>query len=298
MSKTIFVKTLGNGGVIRPSYTDYWTMIEMWEYETCILGEIDFESDNIYIIAPDSMDVYTFLNQDFVMERKCKLVLFHIEWPEWLPNGELHGAHINRYYDEVWVCDMYYYKLLSAKHGTDKVKYMFLGGHPDFGNPNYKSRSIEYDFVHLMYVHGPRAQKMKILTQNGLTMAPNGWGAQREQVLCSSRWGLHLQQLPFPVIAPQRFMLFASYGLPIVSDYCANPYPYKIFMDAMVHFDPRKSSIMNEKLRDEAVEYNFNLVRYEHTFKFGVDSRSKTLRNKGVLAREISIESPDNEVKE
>ena len=269
----IFVLARTTGGKLPESYSDYYRMIEMSGFRTCELAEIDYQSENVYIWSSHIGNPSQVFNHDKARERKCKLVNWWLEWPKW-ENGILTGWEgLEEPVDEVWVSDFYLYALAKEfkGHAADKYRFIVMGGHPDFGDPDYQSRRFEWDFCHLSYVTGVRGQKMEILRQHGFSFAPNGWGEQREVSLRSSRWGLHLHQTPLPTIAPQRFLLFASYGLPIVSDYCADPTPFAVFQDAMIHFDPRLSSLMNRRLRDEAIKYNYNLITKERTFRKEVE---------------------------
>lgn len=271
MSETVFVAVRNDQGQIYDSYSDYWRLVLLSGYKTCEISEIDFKSSNIYLFTPDNGNTQAAFQTPQARDRKCKLILLQLEWPRW-NNGVLAGHEKPDYVDELWVFDRHFYDL-TQRFSADplKVRYLTLGGHPQFGNPDYATRSLRWDFVHLLYVYGVREHKLNILHDRGFTFAPNGWGQDREYALKNSRWGLHLQQFPMPFIAPQRFTLFASYGLPILSDYCADPYPFVIFQDALIHWDPRETSVMHEGLRKEAVEHNFNLVREKLTFRSQID---------------------------
>jgi hypothetical protein len=273
MGEIIFVSVRNDAGRIYDSYSDYWTLVNLSGYKTCELSEIDWRSDNVYLFSPDNGNTKAAFQSPQAQARRCKLILLQLEWPRW-KDGVLTGHEKPEYVDEMWVHDRHFFDLtqrFSTSTDALKVRYMFLGGHPQFGNPDYASRSIRWDFVHLLYVYGVREHKMNILHDRGFTFAPNGWGQEREYALRNSRWGLHLQQFPAPFIAPQRFTLFASYGLPIISDYCADPGPFYVFQDALIHWDPRETSVMHDGLRKEAVEHNFNLVREKMTFRSQVD---------------------------
>ena len=60
----------------------------------------------------------------------------------------------------------------------------------------------------------------------GLTVAANGWDYVRHVGLMGSRFMLNIHQDEFPYIEPLRFSLAAAYGLPILSEHCAEIYPY------------------------------------------------------------------------
>jgi len=280
MPETIFVLARTTGGSLIESYCDYNRMIELWGYRTCELSEIDYQSQNVYVWSTHIGNPTQVFMHQAAKDRKCKLVFWNLEWPNWV-DGKLVGYEgsdylgIEAHVDEVWFSDGYMVHLMRAfrPESASKFRYVFMGGHPDFGvKESYPRFMPEYDFAHFSYLTGVRGMKYHILRdQMGFTMAPNAFGAERDRLLRCSRWGLHLHQFSLPVISPQRFVVFASYRLPIVTDYCAEPAPYHVFQDALVHFDPRKSSVMNHYLRENAVEANYKLVTKDRTFRNEVD---------------------------
>ena len=277
MGKTIFALSRTTGGKLFDSYIDYHRMIEMWNYPTCELNEIDYESDNTYIYSsPIGIPQQVFFH-DAAKNRKCKLVMIFLEWPKW-ENGELlHLKGLADPVDEVWVCDKHLYDLwqMFEPQTINKVRFMVMGGHPDFGvKPQDRKKSdYEWDCVHLMYLTGMRGFKFHVMRDEiGYSMAPTTYNDEaRRNTLLNSEFGLNLHQNPLPCISPQRFMVFASYCLPIITDFCENPYPYHVFNDALIHFDPRKTSVSNELLRNTATEYNRYMVTVKHNFKAEVE---------------------------
>jgi hypothetical protein len=184
----------------------------------------------------------------------------------------------------MWISDKYLYGLLChfKPHANHKFRFVFFGGHPDFGNKDDGNRKIKYDCAHFMYLTGVRGFKFNFMRDViKIVMAPNTFiPEERNKILLQSRWGLHLHQNSLACISPQRFMLFASFSLPIITDYVQNPFPYEVFQDGLVHFDPRKSSVMNDSMRRNAVEYNYYLVTDKHSFKKEVDRASSWLSRK------------------
>lgn len=281
MSETIFVYARTTGGRLFESYQDYWHMVNLHGYKCCELSEVDYQSDNIYVWSSAIGNPSQVFNNDAARARKCKLVNLFIEWPKW-ENGHLTGWEgVEEPVDEVWVCDMHLYYLAKKFKGAggDKFRFMVLGGHPDFGNRDYKYRDIRWDFVHISYLTGVRGSKYYLLQdQYGYKMAPNGWGEAREEALLHSRWGLNLHQNPLPCLAPQRFMIFASYCLPIITDICYDTNPFICFQDALIHFNPNQTMVSNEKLRIEAIEHNYDMITNQKTFKKEIDRRVEELR--------------------
>ncbi len=287
MSEIIFIDHFPKDnptGPIRQSYVDLFHMVDLWGYKRCGYREVNYQSDNIYVVTfKDGTSDATFSSEE-AKARKCKIVLWQIEWMEW-KDGELHfpewaGEKYNimgewMWADEIWMSDKHAIKLIEIFNPTQahRFRYVFLGGHPDFGAQDYDGREKLWEAVHISYLTGFRGQKYEFLRAvNGNTFwGPNGWGEDRHKALLNARWGINLHQGEMPVITPQRFMIYASYSLPILTEYCANPSPYIVFQDAMNHFQPHKTAVGNKMLRDQAIAHNYELVTKRQTFKSEVD---------------------------
>ncbi len=297
MSEIIFLDHFGPGK-IRDSYTDLFHMVDLWGYKRCTMNEVDYQSDNVYICTFKDGAADSSFSSKEAKARKCKIVLFQLEWPEW-KDGELHfpewaGEQYNimgawMWADEIWVSDKYVMNLMHRFNPSQahRFRYVFLGGHPGFGAQGYDERELLFEAVHISYLTGARGIKYEMLRQGqpNTFWAPNGWGKEREFALLHSRWGVNLHQGEMPVITPQRFMIFASYCLPILTEFCADPSPYVVFQDAMNHFDPRKTSVANKMLRDEAIAWNYDLVTRRQTLKSEVDKAVDSMLH-GLQVRE------------
>lgn len=293
MPETIFIDHFPKdnpAGRIRESYTDLFHMVDLWGYNRCGYREVDYQSQNTYVCTfKDGTSDSTFSSPE-AKARKCKIVLFQLEWPEW-KDGELHfpewaGEKYNimgewMWADEIWVSDKYIIELMEKFNPSHahRFRYVFLGGHPDFGAQGYNEREIYWEAVHISYLTAMRGTKYELMRQfNPNTFwAPNGWGKDRHNALLHSRWGVNLHQGEMPVITPQRFMIFASYCLPILTEYCADPSPYIVFQDALNHFQPHKTAVGNKRLRDEAIAWNYALVTKRQTFKSEVDKAAERI---------------------
>jgi hypothetical protein len=277
----IFVELLNDDGEIYHSYRDeLWRLVQLSGYETCLLGEINYESDNTYVCYLRNGNTHANFAHEQAKNRKCKLVLFLLEWGTWkYDNGQPYtqGFDVEDYWDQVWTSDKYYQVLLKEKNPKASVEYVFLGGHPDFGGePRHPKR---WDFVTLSYAYGVRAHKMQILESHGYTFAPSQsdcWGEAKEESLAYAEWGLALQQFNTPFQNSQRMVLFASWKLPIIVDVVKNPFPYKIFPEGLVHFYPRETICGDKDVMREAAEYNHHLVTQVYTFKSQVDKATST----------------------
>jgi len=262
-----FVELLNDDGIIYPSYREeLWELVKLSGFETCKLDEIDYQSNDHYICYLRNGNTEANFNHIQAKDRKCKLILFLLEWGTW-KDGVMQGFDLEPYWDSIWVSDRYYRELLRYKNPDIKVEYVFFGGHKDFcGQPSTQ----EWDFVHLSYAYGTREHKMQIMANNGYTFAPNGWGEEKKYSLAHSRWGLCLHQFPVSFANSQRLTLFASWKLPIISDVIRDPYPYQTFPEGIIHFDPRNTICGDKSAMADSVDMNHFLVQH-NSFKRSVE---------------------------
>lgn len=284
MSEIIFIDHFAEGK-IRDSYWDLYNMVDLWGYKRCSMNEVDYQSDATYICTFKDGAADSSFSSKEAKARKCKIVLWQLEWPEWEDGKLQFPEHAGEKYnimgewlwaDEIWVSDKYVIDLMEKFNPAQshRFRYVFLGGHPDFGAQGYDDREFFWRGVYIAYLAGMRMHKYELLrTINGNTFwAPNGWGKERHHALIHTRWGINLHQGEMPVITPQRFMIFASYSLPILTEYCADPSPYIVFQDGLNHFQPHKTAVGNKMLRDGAIAHNYELVTHWKTFKSEVDA--------------------------
>lgn len=270
-----FVKLLNDEGEIYHSYREeLWRLVELCRFPTCGLGDIDYESDNYYICYIDNGNTKANFTHEQAKNRNCKLVLWDLEWPHW-ESGRFQMPD-RSYYDEVWCSDKYQ-KCLYCYHGLYSAKYVFMGGHPGFGGEPRSPK--KWDFCPMSYNYGERLRKIGILRERGYTMAPVDWGEIKREALAYSTWGLALQQFNSPFIAPQRFLLFASWHLPILVDYVRDPYPYRVYAEGLVHYDPANTICANPTEMRWAVNYNYHLVT-TRTFEKSVTDAVKGIEVK------------------
>ena len=76
-----------------------------------------------------------------------------------------------------------------------------------------------------------------------------------------------LHQNNIAIKTPLRCVLFASWRLPIISDYCKSPEPYELFFEPLLHFDFHNSKLRNESMVNRAVDANYKLVTEIFPFK-------------------------------
>lgn len=214
------------------SYVDFWNIVELSGYPTVTVGEMDvFNPDNIYIISPMNGEMMDFMgeNQDKRYHRRATLLHWNLERPDPTNVGN-YGVRNQElldmgYFDGVIHSDRY----IANRFG---FKYIPLGSHSGLGTPGSLEEK-SYDVIHLScysnsrswLFHAPDRPKEEVF---GISIADNGWGESRDQNLRRSRmmWCTHQDGLP--IIEPLRVAVAAAYGLPVISEYINDQYPYPL----------------------------------------------------------------------
>jgi hypothetical protein len=232
-NQIIFVKTRH----IYESYLDFWHLVELSEFPTIYVNELDISQEGVYIVCPMNGEWRPHINNQHRDGKpvNAHLILWNLERPSgsagsvgqyakqcrylqdglW-PNGEKidedYGESYGRFIDEVWVSD--------ARLADETItRFVILGSDYGLGEPG---RDKEYDLSHMSYETGRRQSIYKHLDNKGA----NCWPPERDEVLKKSRFALNVHQDHNPFQEPLRFALFAAYGLPILSENCFNAYPW------------------------------------------------------------------------
>jgi hypothetical protein len=105
-------------------------------------------------------------------------------------------------------------------------------------------------------------------------IGPNGWGKERDEILAATKAGLCLHQHPKDskdpaCIEPLRAVLFACWKLPLIFEYCHDPYPYQTYSLAEV-----EKAIVDER---NTVEENYRVMTQELTFRHCIESAIEDL---------------------
>ncbi len=227
------------------SYTDVWSLVRLSGFKTCEIGDVDYDSCSTYIFFPCNGNTDAAFNRP----HRCKLIHWKLE----------RNYEVKAYADVTWCSD----RFLALMTGSPKCFYVPLGGHPGFGGkPLYPKM---WDFCHLSYAFGEREHRMNLTAENGFTIAPCTFNLEeRDIILAHSRWGLALHQTPEPIIEPPRYILFASWRLPIVAEACADPFPYKT-----IPWSPDCKALMaaDEGYIRDIVEDNYYLMTTRYSFR-------------------------------
>lgn len=225
MSEPIFVKVRNDKGEVYASYEVYWKLVGLVGYQTCELSEVDPQSNNTYIFAPDNGNVAETCRG----EHTARYILWYLE--RVFENEtilERPDLLIKDYFDEVWCSDRHMYETIkkdwNQREDTPKIKYVIVGGHKDLGGEPKEPK--KWDFVTIAYLYGRRYTKVEELKAQGKTFAPSLWGDDTSETLAYSRMGFCYHQDEMPVIEPLRYIYFACWKLPMLWEYSVDVFPY------------------------------------------------------------------------
>jgi hypothetical protein len=200
-----------------PSYSDLWRLVELSDFPLIYVDEIDISRTAVYIFTPMNGEVFELLDRIRDQPRRAKLIWWFLERLDSTPMLE-DGSfeRLRPQVDEVWVSDRWE----AAQHPG--FRYVCLASHPGLGNDPLPSH---YDFTHQSYVHGRRIAIMNELAKKSLREGPCAWGAERDQVLRTSKLMLHVHQYHLALYTPLRFALAAAYAMPLISERLFDPFP-------------------------------------------------------------------------
>lgn len=195
------------------SYVDFWRLVDAAQLPTCYVDEIDPADDTkTYIFTPINGEVMHRLES--WKTRRAKIVWWNLERPtdDTLSNSldKVSGS-----LDGIWVSDRIYAQLDA------RFTYVPVAGHQNFGT---RSEERHYDVCHLAYLWGRRLSAIRQLEANGIKIAPEAYGREaQDQVVAKSRLMLNLHQYDGATVAPIRFAVAASYGIPVITESVADP---------------------------------------------------------------------------
>lgn len=193
------------------TYEDFWRLVELSKFDTCYVDEIDAsDADKTYIITP--------MNGEWKHgwpDAQARIIYWNLEWgkPDDVPGLA-----------EVWTSDRYHAEKTGAR-------FVPLGSHPALVHVQIAARWIDpqWDVALLAYMEPyRRAKALHQMKDAGLNIAPNGWDDERLCVLERARCMVNVHQLDeWPCLPVQRFALAAAAGIPLISEDCVDPYPFR-----------------------------------------------------------------------
>lgn len=210
------------------SYTDFWKLVELSGFDTCYVDEVDIGRPNVYIVSPMNGEWDPHINNQIGKVRRAHLIHWCLERPSG-SGGIYNYAKSNRKriydrtLDEVWVSD-------RAMASETMLRFVVLGSDYGLGEP---SDLKQFDFVHMSYVVDRRARVYNEFDPK--VIAPNCWPPERHVVMQRARFALNIHQDQYPFQEPLRWALFASYGLPMLTESVNDAYPWS---EEFCNFNP------------------------------------------------------------
>jgi len=216
----VFVKTRYD----YQSYTDYWTLVQLAGFPICYVDEIDKDDGRYYIISPKNgeIDEYIANNVPYLYDVKSKFILWNLE----RPGG---SGSIEKYIsDNTKLLDSHFHYIAVADKAMAKFGsfvYMPIGLEEDFCAETITSQEKEYDLIHLSCYSDNRRELFLYPdtlkdSYKGYSVASNGWGVKRHNLLVKSKCMLNIHQDGHPFVEPLRFVVAIAYGLPIITEKC------------------------------------------------------------------------------
>lgn len=233
------------------SYTDFWSLVELSDFEWCWIDQVDLKSNHTYIVSSVDFKRDRWHLSWWQWKRKrARLVLWDLERPK--PRGGIEADRrllARQHFDEIWASDPQIAKDLGTR-------FVILGSDEKLGQkPAWFKR---YNFVPMAYVNGRRGAVLEKLKG----IAPNCWGKDRQKILSSSRFGLTIHQDNDLYYEPLRLALFAAYELPVISETIYDPFPLD---DCLLTCD-----------YDRMIDYcNFCAANYRQFRQFGKELKQR-----------------------
>lgn len=201
------------------SYSDLWKLVELSQYPVVYMDEIDPQSDNCYIFSTPDNHWRDGTYHVGWPDAKARIIYLNLEWYTDVDYSAVPGL------SEVWTGDKWW-------ADTFHQRYVPIGGHAGLRPDEPAGAGEPYDVAWLAYESYRRMHARAQLTRYPLSIAPNGWGRERHNLLSRSRCMVHIHQLhmndndpigtPIATVCPLRWVLAAAYSLPMVTETLAD----------------------------------------------------------------------------
>lgn len=207
------------------SYQDFWHLVELSDFPSRYLDEIDLSTDDVYIFTPHNGEfdpVVAAKGRESWMGRKCKILWWLLERPD---DGNPVSfsdrlAPLLSLIDGCFASD----RTVAAMHLA--FTHAVVGSHPGLAYGIEPSSDKRYDYAHMSYAWGRREAMYNQMRARGLTEAPNAYGQSRAIVLSQTRLMVNANQYPRPVVAPLRFAIASACKMPVLSERMPEPFPH------------------------------------------------------------------------
>jgi len=214
--KITFVKTRHH----YDSYIDFWRFVELSEFPTIYVDELDVSQNGVFIVAPINGEWRPHIDNQANKKRNAHLIHWNLERPsgsagsigQYAADGR--ELQANRYIDNIWHSD----RRLATETGQE---FIVLGSDERLAIEGDNTK--RYVFCHLSALTDRRKRIIDQFDQ--ASIGPNSWDNERAAVLRQSKYALNIHQDNHPYMEPLRLALYAAYGLPIISESLIDSYP-------------------------------------------------------------------------
>ena len=227
------------------SYIDYLALIQVSGFPTCFVDEIDFNSDNIYIISPINGEFRPHIdNQKSKYKKRCKIIWWNLERPIEVDPSVLEkttGVYasdfsqadfLDKYLDQVWLSDRNFATRIKNV-GFDKVQFVPMGSDAGLMYSKEIAMYTNYDLIHLSYLT-PRRESIIRQLKDKYTIADNSFITEsRNYRLKRTKAMLNIHKTDHKLIEPLRLALASAYSMPYFSEESIDNFPYKPNYDMM-----------------------------------------------------------------
>jgi len=220
MSEIVFCRTRHDYS----PYADFFRLAALSGFDVIYVDQMDIhDASKVYVVTP--------LNGEWMhgwKDPKATIIHWDLEW-------RLNGTYpVTPGVAEVWASDAWYAAKVGARH-VPLGSHVGLAGHetringaaPIWVQQAVTHSNLQYDVCVMMY-RGPyrRAKLLHELELQGLRIAPDAWGYDRDQILRTSKAMVHIHQHDnVNTLAPLRFAIAAAYKLPMITETIWNMAP-------------------------------------------------------------------------
>lgn len=211
------------------SYVDYYKLVRLAGYETCLIKEIDFNRRALYIICPTNREFPTFCKKNGIDFRKTSgvFVFWQLERPcaftDLVVTAPVFQRQVDEYLESVhflWTPHRY----LSLM--DTRAIHVQLGSDERLRDSGWNGFWFDkkYDFALMSYWNGRRNHIYSQLAQK-YKVPPNCQGPERDIFLNESWSMLTIHQTPSPITEPQRISIAAAWRMPFLTEGIGEPWP-------------------------------------------------------------------------
>lgn len=230
LPEPVFVRSTAN----YPAYTDFWRLVELSGFPQVPAADAALNRDGLYIWPTMDMEFIERLSREPRGARAARVIFWNIERPDEKPGVDARElfqkgmGEILEWADAIWVSDR------GVSRLDPRTIQAVLGGHEGLREQD-QAPAFRYDVAHLGTLTPRRKELLARLEEQGLRVSPNAWGAERAEILASSKLLLGVDRVEgFHIQSPLRWAIAAAYGLPIVNEGVGDPYPLEAGKSVLV----------------------------------------------------------------